>query len=221
MSEALKNQPDSGAPDFERLVQKIIESVDKAKLAEMRRDFHTRLRITLNQPDNTGLIEDLWDYFYDWCFFEHNLPETIETLSGEEAGVWKHVKVANQRGLYSVQKTPDTELKLKELYTGEIFWVKNLKGAEQVAFSKGDFLEARLVGDPEASKKQKYLFLRKPSYHPAEVHPYIKTKIKTFKRNKDFSTYQNWLWLLVGMYLKHRLYSHLPIEKIYDDNSRI
>jgi hypothetical protein len=25
----------------------------------------------------------------------------------------------------------------------------------------------------------------------------------------------------VGMYLKYRMYEHMPIEKIYDDNSRI
>jgi len=53
------------------------------------------------------------------------------------------------------------------------------------------------------------------------VHDYIKKKVKEFKKSKDFDTYQTWLWLLVGMYLKHRIYDHMPIERIYDDNSRI
>jgi hypothetical protein len=63
--------------------------------------------------------------------------------------------------------------------------------------------------------------MRRPSYHPLEVHSYIKKKVKQFKRSQDFATYQSWLWLLVGMYLKHRIYHHMPIDKIYDDNSRI
>ena len=46
-------------------------------------------------------------------------------------------------------------------------------------------------------------------------------KLRQFKKVKDYASYQNWLWLLVGMYLKHRIYDHMPIDKIYDDNSRI
>jgi hypothetical protein len=89
-----------------------------------------------------------------------------------------------------------------------------------LGITKGDIIESRLVKEGEA-KKQYFNFVRKPSFHPVEVHSYIKRKVKEFKKNKDFETYQTWLWLLVGMYLKHRIYDHMPIDKIYDDNSRI
>ncbi len=209
------------SPEFENLVQHVLDSVDKQTLEQMRKDFHTRLRITLTQPDSNDLIEDLWDYFYDWCFFEKNLPETAARLETQESDTWKTIKGNNQRGLYVIQKATDDGLKLKELFSGETYQVNNQDRMNTVAFSKGAIVEARLgIEDPEAKKKA-FFFLRKPCHHPEEIHPYIKAKIKDFKKAKDFSTYQNWLWLLVGMYLKHRLYTHLPIEKIYDDNSRI
>ena len=50
---------------------------------------------------------------------------------------------------------------------------------------------------------------------------FFKKKVKEFRKSQDFATYQAWLWLLVGMYLKHRIYHQMPIDKIYDDNSRI
>src|SRR5206468_8366693 len=111
-------------PNFESLVQRIIQTVDKTKLAELRKDFHTRLRITLTQPDNAELIEDLWDFFYDWCVFEQRIPETISTLTAQEQNIWGHVKGGSQRGLYSVVKASDDQLKLKELYLGKTFNVR-------------------------------------------------------------------------------------------------
>lgn len=211
-------------PDFEALVQRIIQAVDKDKLAELRRDFHTRLRITLTQPDNAELIEDLWDFFYDWCLFEQKLPDRIGTLDNHERRVWDHAKEGNQHGLYTVQKINDDIVKLKELFGGKAFVVKKLSPSDFIGINRGDIIEGRLVelldGDNKASDDA-FSFVRRPSYHPSEVHAYIKKKVRQFKRAKDFSTYQSWLWLLVGMYLKHRIYQHMPIEKIYDDNSRI
>lgn len=208
-------------PDFEALVQRIIEAVDKEKLADLRKDFHTRLRITLTQPDNAELIEDLWDFFYDWCLFEEKLPDRIDTLDAHEREVWEHSKVGNQHGLYAVQKINDELIKLKELFTGKAIVVKKAAPGDFVGINRGDIIEGRLVGIVEGSATSAFSFVRRPSYHPAEVHDYIKKKVKQFKKAKDFSTYQSWLWLLVGMYLKHRIYQHMPIEKIYDDNSRI
>lgn len=218
-----QEEPDKGHAEFEKLIARIIESVDKTKLAELRRDFHTRLRISLTQPDNPGLVEDLWDYFYDWCFFEQRLPEKVDGLTAEEKAVWNHVKVANQRGLFVVQKITDEALKLKEMYGGEVYLVRKRRITEPVGLSRGDIIEARILGEAtaEAVKNQHYVFLRKPSYHPSEVHSYLKMKVKQFKRGDDHATYETWLWLLVGMYLKHRIYPQLPVEKIYDDNSRI
>ncbi|HUQ56183.1 hypothetical protein, partial [Lentzea sp.] len=74
---------------------------------------------------------------------------------------------------------------------------------------------------PAEPKAKDFAFVRRPSYHPSVVHDYIKKKVRQFRKSQDFSTYQAWLWLLVGMYLKHRIYNHMPIDKIYDDNSRI
>ncbi len=207
-------------PDFESLVQRIIVSVDKEKLAELRRNFHTRLRITLTNPDNAELIEDLWDFFYDWCVFEQQLPEMIETLSESQKNIWNHVKTGNQRGLYVVVKAADDLLKLKELYLGKVYLVKKKGTTDFIGISRGDIIEGRLVEYEEGDTKH-FSFVRRPSYHPIDVHGYIKKKVRQFKRAKDFSTYQSWLWLLVGMYLKHRIYHHMPIDKIYDDNSRI
>ena len=42
-------------PQFESIVERIIQTVDKEKLASLRKDFHTRLRITLTQPDSAEL----------------------------------------------------------------------------------------------------------------------------------------------------------------------
>jgi len=206
-------------PEFESLVQRIIQTVEKEKLAELRRDFHARLRITLTQPDNAELIEDLWDFFYDWCLFEQKLPETIEGLAPNEQSVWIHVKDGSQRGLYAVSWASDTRLKLKELYSGKTVLIPKERANDFVGIERGDIIEGRVVTRGEGNKEFK--FVRRPSYHPVEVHDYIKKKVKQFKKSQDYSTYQSWLWLLVGMYLKHRIYNQMPIEKIYDDNSRI
>ena len=50
-------------PEFESIVQRIIKGIDQDTLADLRRDFHMRLRITLTHPDRAELIEDLWDFF--------------------------------------------------------------------------------------------------------------------------------------------------------------
>ena len=34
-------------PEFESIVQRIIQKMDKDELAEMRKDFHTRLRLMI------------------------------------------------------------------------------------------------------------------------------------------------------------------------------
>lgn len=216
----LSNDPKTGLmhPEFESIVERIIQMVDKDKLAELRRDFHTRLRITLTQPDNTELVEDLWDFFYDWCVFEQRLPETIKSLPPSDKTMWSHVKEASQRGLYVVQKSNDSTLKLKELYSGKSFVIAKKSTSDFMGIDRGDIIEGRLVTE---DGDKAFSFVRRPSYHPTEVHNYIKGKVKQFKKSQDFTTYQSWLWLLVGMYLKHRIYSHMPIEKIYDDNSRI
>jgi hypothetical protein len=205
-------------PNFESLVQRIIQTVDKEKLAALRKDFHTRLRITLTQPDNAELIEDLWDFFYDWCVFEQRLPETLAVLPEPEQGMWSQVKGGSSRGLYSVVKANDSGLKLKELFSGKSFAIPKKSSNDFIGIERGDIIEGRLL---HQDGEKTFSFVRRPSYHPMEVHAYIKKKVKQFKRAQDFDTYQNWLWLLVGMYLKHRIYHHMPIDKIYDDNSRI
>lgn len=207
-------------PDFGSLIQKIIQKVDKNKLTELRQDFHTRLRLTLTQPDRTDLIEDLWNFFYDWCVFEEGFSDGFDLLSENEKATWEHVKSTSQRGLFLVQKVSDDELKLKEQFSGKSYQVAKKGSNDFIGISRGDFIEGRLVVDGD-EKNKKFSFVRRPSYHPIEVHNYIKKKIRQFKKSKDFASYQSWLWLLVGMYLKHRLYNHMPIEKIYDDNSRI
>jgi hypothetical protein len=217
-----KSAPQFGMihPDFEALVQKIIQTVDKERLAELRKDFHTRLRITLTQPDNADLIEDLWDFFYDWCIFEQQLPEMVDSLTPEERSNWNHVKGGSTRGLFAVAKANEGGLKLKDLYSGKSFIVPKTAANDFLGIDRGDILEARLL-NRSADAKKGFSFVRRPSYHPADVHGYIKKKVRQFKKAQDYTSYQSWLWLLVGMYLKHRIYHQMPIDKIYDDNSRI
>ncbi len=207
-------------PEFESIVQRIIKGIDQDTLADLRRDFHMRLRITLTHPDRAELIEDLWDFFYDWCLFERKLPDSIAALPENIQTEWMSVKEGSIRGLYEVSKVTDVYLKAKELFTGETVELHKKTSIDFLGISKGDIIEGRLMKEGEA-KKTFFNFVRKPSFHPVQVHEYIKKKVKEFKKAKDFETYQNWLWLLVGMYLKHRIYQHMPIEKIYDDNSRI
>jgi hypothetical protein len=207
-------------PQFESIVDRIIKVTNKETLADLRRDFHNRLRITLTHPDKAELIEDLWDFFYDWCVFEKKLPDNMSDLPQNIQTEWTHVKEDNTRGLYEVSKVTDKILKAKELFTGNTVELHSRTPTDFLGITKGDIIESRLVKEGEA-KKQYFNFVRKPSFHPVEVHSYIKRKVKEFKKNKDFETYQTWLWLLVGMYLKHRIYDHMPIDKIYDDNSRI
>lgn len=209
-----------GHPEFEKLVQRVIDIVEKDRLEEMRRDFHTRLRITLTHPDNTELIEDLWDFFYDWCLFEQKIPDTLDTLGDESKQIWTHLRDSNLRGLYTVTKAGTDAIKIKEMYGGDSHVVNKHGPNDFIGISRGDVIEGRLV-EGTLNGKKTYSFLRKPSYHPSEVHAYIKKKVKQFKKADDFTTYQQWLWLLVGMSLKHRIYHQMPIDKIYDDNSRI
>ena len=207
-------------PQFESIVERIIKVTDKETLADLRRDFHTRLRITLTHPERVELIEDLWDFFYDWCIFEKRLPDSMTDLPETVQVEWTHVKQANTRGLYEVTKVSPTVLKAKELFTGTTVELHHRTPTDFLGISRGDIIEGRLVKEGE-DKKAFFNFVRKPSFHPVTVHDYIKKKVKEFKKAKDFNTYQTWLWLLVGMYLKHRIYDHMPIQRIYDDNSRI
>jgi hypothetical protein len=207
-------------PEFESIVDRIIKVTKTETLAELRRDFHTRLRITLTQPERAELIEDLWDFFYDWCIFEKKLPDAIADLPQNIQVEWSHVKEGNTRGLYEVTKVSNGVLKAKELFTGTTVELHQRTPSDFLGISRGDIIEGRLVKEGQ-DKKAHFSFVRKPSFHPTPVHSYIKNKVKEFKKAKDFDTYQNWLWLLVGMYLKHRIYNHMPIERIYDDNSRI
>ncbi len=207
-------------PEFEVLVRRIIETVEKERLAELRRDFHTRLRLTLTQPDNAELIEDLWDFFYDWCVFEQQLPEMLSSLTPEERSHWNHVHGGNTRSLFEVSKSSDTGLKLKDLYSGKSFLVPKSAPNDYLGIGKGDIVEGRLISR-STNAKDGFSFVRRPSYHVESVHAYIRSKVKQFRKSQDYSTYQSWLWLLVGMYLKNRIYPQMPIDKIYDDNSRI
>ncbi len=210
-------------PDFESIVSTILQSVKKEDLAELRKDFHARLRITLTQPDREDLVEDLWDFFYDWCVFERKLPDEMKSIDDAVSVLWDQVKVDNQRGLYTVTKIGDDSIKLKELFSSKVVSIPKKDASDFIGISKGDIIEGRIVGKLKSDGKDNTIFnfARKPSFHPTEVHEYILKKVKQFKKDKDFDTYQTWLWLLVGMYLKHRIYDHMPIEKIYDDNSRI
>lgn len=207
-------------PEFEVLVRRIIETVEKERLTELRRDFHTRLRLTLTQPDNADLIEDLWDFFYDWCVFEQQLPEMLTGLTAEERSHWNHIHGGNTRSLFSVSRAGDAGLKLKDLYSGKSYLVPKNAPNDYLGISRGDIVEGRLISRSTDPKKG-FSFVRRPSYHMEAVHPYIKAKVRVFRKSQDYATYQSWLWLLVGMYLKHRIYPQMPIEKIYDDNSRI
>lgn len=215
-----RNLPGTLYPDFVAIVDQLIETVDKKELESMRKDFHTRLRMTLSQPERAELVEDLWDFFYDWCLFEQKLPENINSMPSHIQGLWQQLQQGNLRGLYVVQKINDEGLKLKELFTGKNHFIPRKYDSDFLGFQKGDLIEGRLIGDG-SGKNESSAFVRRPSYHPVEVHEYIKNKVKKFKKDKDYETYQSWLWLLVGMYLKYRIYEHMPIEKIYDDNSRI
>jgi len=207
-------------PDFSALVDELVSLVQEGKLEDLRKDFHTRLRMTLSQPERTELVEDLWDFFYDWCLFEKEIPQDLDKLSSSSKGIWEQLKSGNLRGLYSIQKINDEGLKLKEIYTGKTYFISRKYESDFLGFQKGDLIEGRLINDGSGEKDASN-FVRRPSYHPVEVHDYIKNKVKEFKKEKDFETYQSWLWILVGMYLKYRMYEHMPIEKIYDDNSRI
>ncbi len=220
---AIANVIQAGAgmlhPSLELLVQKIIQGVDKEKLAELKRAFHNRIRITQTQPDSTELIEDLWDFFYDWCVFEQHLPDSLSGLDAEEATVWDKLKTGSTRTLFSVTKANGKELRLKDLLGKKTFVVPKRSPNDFIGIARGDIVEGRLIDKSTDGKE--YEFVRRPSYHPTQVHSYIKKKVKEFKKSQDVAAFQNWLWLLVGMYLKHRFYSQMPIEKIYDDNSRI
>jgi hypothetical protein len=121
--------------------------------------------------------------------------------------------------LFSVSRANDAGLKLKDLYSGKSFLVPKSAANDYLGISRNDILEGRLISRGDA--KAGFSLVRRPSYHLEAIHPYIKMKVKQFRKSQDYSTYQSWLWLLVGMYLKHRIYPQMPIEKIYDDNSRI
>jgi hypothetical protein len=205
-------------PSLELLVNKIIQGIDKEKLAELKRAFHNRLRLTQTQPDSTELIEDLWDFFYDWCVFEQFLPDSLSGMDGDEANVWDKLKAGNSRTLFAVTKANGKELRLKDLLGKKTFIVPKQSANDFIGITRGDIIEGRLVDKGDGKE---FEFVRRPSYHPTQVHSYIKKKVKEFKKNQDVAAIQNWLWLLVGMYLKHRFYQQMPIEKIYDDNSRI
>lgn len=204
---------------LELLVHRIISAVEGEQLSDLKKEFHNRLRITQTPTDKTDLIEDIWDYFYDWCVFEQHLPDTIP-LEGAEAEAWSSMKGTSVRGLFTVARVADSYLKLKELYSRQVYIVTKRSARDLMGISRADIIECRLLESGEGRKKE-YQFIRKPSYHPREVHAYIKRRIKEHKKAKDEPSYQHWLWLLVGMDLKHRFYPQMPVDKIYDDNSRI
>jgi hypothetical protein len=130
------------------------------------------------------------------------------------------VSAGSIRSLFLVSRENSSGLKLKDLYTSKTYWVPRSASSDFLGISRTDILEGRLIMK-DGDVKKGYCFVRRPSYHPTIVHGYIKAKVKYFRKQQDHTTYQSWLWLLVGMYLKHRIYHQMPIDKIYDDNSRI
>ncbi len=203
-------------PDFEYVVNGLIGKISHAKLASLRENFHARLRLSLSQPDKTELVEDLWDFFYDWCVFYH---EELYNDTGTNDEIWSRIKSDNRHGAFVIKKNDESGLKLKELFTGDIFLVYRKSSSDFAGLLKDDMIEARLLAVDVNNRV--YTFVRTPSFHQIPVHSYITKKVKQFKKMKDFATYQSWLWVLVGMYLKNRIYPQMPIDKIYDDNSRI
>src|SRR5690606_18500918 len=111
------------------------------ELTDLRKDFHVRLRITLTQPDNNELVEDLWDFFYDWCVFEKQIPEKLEALSLDERHSWHHVNGASTRSLFEVKRSFTGGLKLKDLYTGKSYAVPKSTQNDYLGISRGDYLE--------------------------------------------------------------------------------
>src|SRR3989338_4942305 len=108
------------SPEFDRIVHRVIESIGTEKLFELKKDFHTRLRITQAHPDRPELVEYLWDFFYDWCIFEQKVPDSLSGLSPGDISIWERLKSSANRGVFLVQKMGSESVKLKELYSGKL-----------------------------------------------------------------------------------------------------
>ena len=206
--------------NLEILVHQIIKSLEANELSNLKRDFHDKLRLAQSQPDNTELIEDLWDFFYDWCVFEKAIPDRLSDVTEAEKKAWAVLKEGNFRSLFSVSRANDSLLKIKDLFGKKSYVVPKSSPSDFIGISRGDIIECRLLPE-DAEKPKQFYFIRRPSFHPTEIHSYVKRKVKEFRKSQDYGAFQSWLWLLVGMHLKHRFYPQMPIDKIYDDNSRI
>lgn len=204
---------------LEALVEHIIKTLTTSQLAELKAEFHETLRIAHRHPDDLELIEYLWDFFYDWCVFEKKLVETMDGFSAEDKQHWQEMNEKCHRGLYTVTKTNDAELRLKDLFDDAVLIVPKKFPTDFMGIDRGDIIEGRFI--PCVDNDKAFEVLRQPSYHPSEVHSYLKKKVKEFKKAKDPSGFSQWLWSLMGMYLKRKFYPQMPIEKIYDDHSRI
>ena len=159
---------------LELLVHRIIQSIEKNQLSEMKDEFHSRLRITQRHPDNPELIEDLWDFFYDWCVFEQQLIERIPDLTPEEQATWEMLRKLNFRSLFTVHKIAESVLKLKDMFGKKLYVIPLHGGTQLLGLTRGDVIECRLV-ETESGRKR-YSLVRTFSYHPTEIHAYIKKK---------------------------------------------
>ncbi len=204
-------------PLMELLVKRIIQSFEKDKLGDLKNEFHDKLGLARSNPDNPELIEDLWDFFYDWCIFEKVIVSTIRFMPQEELDAWEFLKVKNYRGLFSVMRINANEIKIKDLHSKKMFVITSHNENPLIGFTKGDIFEARIV----EKSSEKYCFVRKPAYHPMAVIGYIRKKVRNFNKTANDDEFLNWLWMLVGMHIKTRFYPQMPVQKIYDDNSRI
>lgn len=204
-------------PLMELIVKRIIQSFNQQELGTLKTEFHEKLGLTHSNPDNPELIEDLWDFFYDWCIFEKSIIASIRFMSQEEIDAWEFLKTKNYRSLFSVLKVSTNEIKTKDSFSKNTYTIISHNESPILGFTKGDIFEGRIV----EKETGKYYFIRKPSYHPTTIKSYLKKKVGQFRKNKNRDEFLNWLWILLGMHIKMRFYPQMPVEKIYDDNSRI
>jgi hypothetical protein len=210
------DQPVSYQPYLDQLISFASAENRKADLIDAKAEY---FRLTGEVFEDDKVFELRMASFLDYYLYDRKSPLSGKTPAQElyesqaqtspEAAAPFRSLTETVHGLFEVRKIGKGTIRLRELHSGKDYEVterRHIAGLE-----KGDILEARLI--PFGGL---LLFSNAFCYHPRAVTEAILKEAKR-RRKKEPDRYAKELaWECARMALKVERYRQIPIEKIYN-----
>ncbi len=206
---------------FEKILQEFGVGPYRVEIENAKYEFFAAAG-TIHE-DNENFIERI-NLFLDWYVFDRKLDnddltplsffcEKYKSSFTEEEKVFFEGMNNFVSSIFFVQSVNKDRVKVKDLFTGEIYKVYDNYVMNLV--NKGDVFQGRLI-----PLKDKNIFSRGFCFHPQETVGYIKSEIKKIK-NMGHAYHTAFMARLALMKLKTEEYSHVPVAHIYSEEPKI